>query len=70
MYICQKCHDRDEKITRCLIPFLNHPVHIRSVCDICGKVDVVTGCWAYNYLKSIGGKECSFVKNAMNEIDE
>lgn len=71
MYVCKKCHDRDEKVVRCLIPFLHHSVHIRSKCDVCGKIDIVVECWAYNYLKVKGViLGCSSAKNATSETDK
>jgi hypothetical protein len=70
MYVCKKCHDKDERVIKCLIPFTHHSTHIKSKCDICGKVDVVTHCWAYNYLGIKGAiSKCSSVKNATSEID-
>ena len=71
MYVCKKCHDKDERVIRCLIPFTHHSVHIKSKCDVCGKVDTVAECWAYNYLKNKGAiSKCLFVKNVTSGIDE
>ena len=69
MYVCEGCHDKDEKVTKCTIPFQHHPVHVMSPCDVCGKVDILAGCWAYNYLKITEKFKCSSAKDAMNEID-
>ena len=70
MYVCEKCHNRDEKVVKCLIPFTHHSVHMRSKCGVCGKVNVVTECWGYNYLKKVKGTKCSSVKSATSEINE
>lgn len=64
MYVCRKCHDRDLKVTKCLTPFNYHSNHIRSKCDVCGKLDVVTECWSYNHLKRQEYTKCSSVKSA------
>ena len=48
MYVCKKCHDRDEKIVGCFILFTQHPCK-KSKCEVCGKSGVVADCWAYDY---------------------
>ena len=70
MFVCERCHNKDEKVTKCITPFKHHSVHVMSPCDVCGKVDILAACWAYNYLKKLEKFKCSSAKNAMNEIDE
>lgn len=71
MYVCEKCHDRDEKVIRCLIPFSHHSVHIRSKCDVCGEIDTVAECWAYNYLiRKEEAPKCLSVKNVTSGTEK
>jgi hypothetical protein len=66
MFVCEKCHGRDEIVTKCAIPFGHHSVHVMCQCDVCGKVDILAACWAYNYLKKTENAKCLSAKNAMN----
>jgi len=72
MFVCEECHNRDEKVTKCATPFKHHSVHVSCQCDVCGKVNVLAACWTYNYLKKkrMENTKCSSVKSAMNRIDE
>ena len=71
MYVCEKCHKTDEKITKCTIPFAHHHAHIRSTCDVCGKMDTLAECWAYGFKLGISTRsvKCSSVKNVMNATE-
>lgn len=70
MFVCERCHDRDERVTKCKTLFEHHSVHVSCPCDICGKADILAKCWAYDYLKGSEGAKCSCAKNVMNGIDE
>lgn len=68
MFVCEKCHNRDGKVTKCMIPFSHHPNHINSKCDVCGITTTLVECWAYNSKPGVGIRrtQCSSVKNAMS----
>jgi hypothetical protein len=70
MYVCKKCHDRDLRVTRCMTPFDHHSNHMRSKCDICGKFDMVTECWSYNFIRRGEHTKCSSVKSATHWTEE
>jgi len=70
MYVCEECHDRDMKVIKCKIPFDHHHVHVRSTCDICGRLRVLSECLAYNSGPGVIRRaQCSSVRNVTNETE-
>lgn len=52
MYVCEKCHERDKKVTQCKLSFKDHQVHMEATCFVCGKHPIRTT-WCYNYKRLV-----------------
>jgi predicted nucleic acid-binding Zn-ribbon protein len=52
MYVCLKCHEKDRNVTKCSRRWANHSDRLLSSCDVCGKKNYVSHCFAYAALKA------------------
>lgn len=70
MYVCKRCHDRDIKVTKCMTPFNYHSNHIKSKCDVCGKIGMVAECWAYNYIERTEKLKCLYARSVTHGTEK
>lgn len=48
MFVCEKCHEIDKRVTSCEEPYDHHIVEVSGNCSVCGKyVSRLKWCAAY-----------------------
>jgi len=47
-WVCEKCHKKDENVTKCQTLLKGHTSTVYGTCDICGKKEAT--CFCINYV--------------------
>ena len=58
MFICEKCHKRDARVTKCDEDYDKHLVSVIGHCDICGEHSIdLRWCMAYKRKQKVHNQQ-------------